>query len=74
MLRQRWERVALAQRRSIPLPPIELLQGPDGYYVIDGRHGVSVAHALRHNDADAWVYGPVTASEPLSTPHQATRG
>ncbi len=75
LVRQRWERVALAQRRGIPLPPIELLQGPDGYYVVDGRHRVSVARALRYPDTDAWVYGPVTASETRasSTPVAATR-
>jgi hypothetical protein len=65
LVRHRWERVALAQRRGIPLPPIELVQGPDGYYVVDGRHRVSVAHALHHADTDAWVYGPVTASDAL---------
>lgn len=62
LVRRRWERVALAQRRGIPLPPIELLRGPDGYYVIDGRHRVSVARALHHADIDAWVYRPVDPS------------
>jgi hypothetical protein len=57
MVRRRWERIALAQRRGIPLPPVELVQGPRGYYVVDGRHRVSVARALRHADTDAWVYG-----------------
>ena len=60
LVRQRWERVALAQRRGIPLPPVELVQGPGGYYVVDGRHRVSVARALRQADIDAWVYGPIT--------------
>jgi hypothetical protein len=27
------------------------------YYVIDGRHRVSVTHALGHRDIDAWVTG-----------------
>jgi hypothetical protein len=53
--RRRWERVALAYRRGIPLPPIALHEGPDGYYVIDGRHRVSVARALGQADIDAWV-------------------
>jgi hypothetical protein len=60
IVRRRWERVALAQRRGIALPPIELVEGPDGYYVVDGRHRVSVARALRLADIDAWVDGPVT--------------
>ncbi|MGZ4311344.1 MAG: hypothetical protein ACXVR1_04475 [Solirubrobacteraceae bacterium] len=73
LVRQRWERVALAQRRGVPLPPIELLHGPDGYYVIDGRHRVSVARALDHADIDAWVYGPVdpSAAWVRSTPARA---
>jgi hypothetical protein len=53
--RGRWERVALAHRQGIPLPPITLHEGPDGYYVIDGRHRVSVARALGQADIDAWV-------------------
>jgi hypothetical protein len=44
----RWQRVALAHRQARPLPPISVIQRPDGYYVIDGRHRVSVARALRH--------------------------
>ena len=54
-LRARWERVALAHRRGVSLPPIAVLQGPDGYYVIDGRHRVSVALALGRRDIDAFV-------------------
>jgi hypothetical protein len=57
-LRWRWERVALAHRRGEALPPVVLRRQPDGYYVVDGRHRVSVARALRHNDIDAWVSGP----------------
>ena len=63
LVRQRWERIALAQRRGIALPPIELVQGSRGYYVVDGRHRVSVARALHHADIDAWVYRAVTAPE-----------
>lgn len=55
VVRARWERVALAHRRGIGLPPIAVLQRADGYYVIDGRHRVSVARALRLADIDAWV-------------------
>jgi hypothetical protein len=55
LVRRRWERVALAFRTGVGLPPIRVRRGPDGYYVIDGRHRVSVALSLGHQDIDAWV-------------------
>ena len=51
----RWQRVALAHRRGHPLPPITVIERPDGYYVVDGRHRVSVARALGQTDIEAWV-------------------
>jgi len=54
-VRARWERIALAHRQGIGLPPVSLWQRSDGYYVVDGRHRVSVARALGHVDIDAWV-------------------
>ena len=54
-LRRRWERVALARRRGLALPPIRVLREPDGYYVVDGRHRVSVARAAGDCDIEAWV-------------------
>ena len=57
VLRGRWQRIALAHRRGDALPPIELVKRPDGYYVLDGRHRVSVARALGHPDIDARVTG-----------------
>jgi hypothetical protein len=54
-LRPRWERVALAVRRGVALPPVAVRDGPEGYYVIDGRHRVSVARAKGQRDIDAWV-------------------
>jgi hypothetical protein len=59
-LRSRWERIALAHRRGVALPPIAVRQGPDGYYVIDGCHRVSVAHAGGRREIDAWVSGTPT--------------
>ena len=55
--RARWERIALAHRTGRALPPVSLRRQPDGYYVVDGRHRVSVARALRHRDIDAVVTG-----------------
>ncbi len=57
-LRRRWERIALAHRKGEALPPVVLRRQPDGYYVVDGRHRISVARALRHRDIEAWVSGP----------------
>jgi hypothetical protein len=54
-VRARWERVALAHRRGVALPPIAVHQSTDGYYVVDGRHRVSVALALGHREIEAWV-------------------
>lgn len=44
----------------VALPPVVLIQRPDGYYVVDGRHRVSVALALDHSNIDAWVIGPTS--------------
>jgi hypothetical protein len=57
LVRARWERIALAHHRGVALPPISVVRRADGYYVIDGRHRVSVAHALGHRDIEAWVTG-----------------
>ena len=57
VVRRRWELIALAHRRGDALPPIELIKRPDGYYLLDGRHRVSVARALGHPDIDARVTG-----------------
>ena len=44
--RQRWERIAEAARRGEPLPPIDVYQIGDMYFVRDGHHRVSVHRAL----------------------------
>jgi hypothetical protein len=54
-VRARWERIALAHRRGTALPPISVVRGTDGYYVVDGRHRVSVALALGHREIEAWA-------------------
>jgi hypothetical protein len=57
VVRNRWERIALAHRKGMALPPIAVRERSDGYYVVDGRHRVSVARALGGSDIDAWVVG-----------------
>jgi hypothetical protein len=54
-VRARWERIALAHRRGTALPPISVVSRPDGYYVVDGRHRVSVALAMGHREIEAWA-------------------
>ena len=63
LVRPRWERIALAHRRGDALPPVILRERHDGYYVLDGRHRVSVAHALGHPDIDAWVVGSASPGD-----------
>jgi hypothetical protein len=43
--RGRWERVWLAVRRGVALPPISVVRIGDGYAIRDGHHRVSVARA-----------------------------
>jgi hypothetical protein len=57
LVRHRWERIALAHRKGDALPPVVLRARPDGYYVVDGRHRVSVARALGLSDIDGLVTG-----------------
>ncbi len=54
-LSRRWQSVARAHRDHRPLPPIVVIERPDGYYVLDGRHRVSVARALNQEDIEAWT-------------------
>jgi hypothetical protein len=51
----RWQSVARAYRDGRSLPPIAVIERPDGYYVLDGRHRVSVARTLGHAHIDAWA-------------------
>ena len=54
-VRERWERLALAQRRGESVPPIEVYRVGDLHFVHDGHHRVSVAHALGLEVIDAYV-------------------
>ena len=59
----RWLRVATAMLRGVELPPIQLIQVEEAYYVKDGHHRVSVARALDFGylDAEIIVYAYETA-------------
>jgi hypothetical protein len=66
-LAARWQRIARAHRDGRPLPPITVIERPDGYYVLDGRHRVSVARALGYDVIDACV-------SPTAAPSRADDG
>jgi hypothetical protein len=53
--RERWERLARAQRRGESIPPIDVYRVGDLHFVRDGHHRVSVAHALGFRSIDAYV-------------------
>jgi hypothetical protein len=53
--RGRWLRIAAARRRGTPLPPVDLIQVGDLYFVQDGHHRISVARALGQTDIEARV-------------------
>jgi hypothetical protein len=53
--RDRWMRVALARLEGKSLPPVELIQVGDVYFVRDGHHRISVARALGQPDIEAEV-------------------
>jgi hypothetical protein len=51
----RWVSVYEAMRRGKALPPVELVQVGETYYVRDGHHRLSVARALGMDYVDALV-------------------
>lgn len=53
--RERWERLARAQRRGEPIPPIDVYRVGELHFVKDGHHRVSVAHAMGLREIDAYV-------------------
>lgn len=64
LVRERWQRLALAQRRGEPVPPIEVYRVGDMHFVVDGHHRVSVAHALGLKTIDAYVTEVITRLSP----------
>jgi len=54
-VRERWERLALAQRRGESIPPIDVYRIGDLYFVQDGHHRVSIAIATGAKTIEAYV-------------------
>lgn len=63
-VRTRWERIAEAQRRGKPMPPIHVYRIGDLHFVKDGHHRVSVARAMGHDKIDAYVAEVITEVGP----------
>jgi hypothetical protein len=51
----RWLAIIRMIEHGADLPPVELIQVGDVYFVRDGHHRVSVARARRHRELDAVV-------------------
>ncbi|HKB29488.1 MAG TPA: chromosome partitioning protein ParB [Streptosporangiaceae bacterium] len=60
-VRERWERLALAQRRGESIPPIDVYRVGDLHFVKDGHHRVSIALATGQTTIDAYVTEVLTA-------------
>ena len=63
--RQRWERLARASRTGEVIPPIEVYQVGDYYFVRDGHHRVSVARSLGLDVIEAKVTAIDTFLSPV---------
>jgi hypothetical protein len=55
--RDRWISIAAARRLGVALPAVDLVAGPDGYYVRDGHHRISVARAAGQVEIEARIVG-----------------
>lgn len=53
--RDRWVSIAMARHQGINLPPVELIQVEDEYYVRDGHHRISVAKTFGQATIEAQV-------------------
>lgn len=53
--RERWVNMAIAYSSCLPLPPVQLIQIGDAYFVRDGHHRISVGRAFGQVAVDAEV-------------------
>jgi hypothetical protein len=53
--KHRWVNIAVVQQEGQPLPPVDLIQIGDIYFVRDGHHRLSVAQMLGQKDIEADV-------------------
>lgn len=64
--RERWVSIAVLWYEGRYLPPVELVQIGNEYYVIDGHHRISVAKAFGDTTIEAYV----TTSAPIQPANQ----
>jgi hypothetical protein len=53
--RSRWISIMNAMQMGVSLPPVELVQVGETYYVRDGHHRISVARSLQQEAIDARI-------------------
>jgi hypothetical protein len=53
--RDRWIGIAIAFRAGVALPPVELIQEGDHFYVRDGHHRISVARSIGQKEVEARI-------------------
>lgn len=70
-VRERWQRLALAQARGEPMPPIDVYRIGDLHFVKDGHHRVSIAIASGQDVIDAYVAEVRTAISSRGVLHRA---
>ena len=54
-IRDRWIGIAAAHCQGTVLPPVDLIQVADTYYVRDGHHRISVAKAVGQTEIEALI-------------------
>jgi hypothetical protein len=65
----KWKRIDRAFHRAVDLPPVELYEIGDAYFVVDGHHRVSVAryHEVPTVEAAVAEFRPNLPAAPVST-------
>jgi hypothetical protein len=66
---QRWKRIDRAFQKGEDMPPVELYEIGDAYFVVDGHHRVSVAryHDVPTVEASVAEFRPKRPAAPLPT-------
>src|SRR2546421_3286012 len=73
-VRERWEQLALAERRGAAIPPIEVYRVGGLHFVSDGHHRVSIAAATGQQAIDAYVTEILTTKPPNRTTRPLAAG